>query len=883
MAIPAIKLNPLRPPALPARALERPRLLERLSQASATAGRLTLLCAPLGYGKSTLLSQYVQRLPGAWGWYRLSAADNQPLHLLLHLHAALALAPLAAPRPADHEEALWSAILEHLERSPEPFTLVLDDLHLLRARRACDYLDQLLRFAPPNLHLLGASEGLPHLAFSHLRRDERLSLFGTRELNLDSEETRQLAAARGVPLNDDVIYQLRAGSEGWISGVLFWLAVYREQASAASVPAMRPVTLKAYGHITQFLQEELLCQLPATLLSFIERTSVVQTFDLTLARHLSACTDAERQIRQLQRNDLFIEQAPGERQEYRYHPALRNTFYQRLRQRDPQALRQLHRQAADWLLEHRRYSEAIYQYSRAKDFNALLSIVDQHSFDLLREGQVNAIVDFLGELSEHSASDHFILAITEASIVIVTNDIDRSSSCIQRLNTLLRGHDTLRHPERVHQTIAFLRSRLAVLGGNLTHGLELANQALQRYPQHNAASSVLVFNRASCLFALGRLDSARREATQALNELTAFGLSGYTNLLHLLLGQIELAQGLPADAAHRFQALDLERPANASRNFYELFRHLGQGLVLLQQNQLEQARHCLAQAEAVALDFPHCAGLPWVFHHQACLYAAQGNYPQARALWDEVRRLTRRYRLFTLYRLAGAWRVRLAVREHDQDFILHWLEEWHWCRRQYGTDLQPEEWLAYAWVQRHLGQQSTVKQILVNLQELAENEHNPRLQLEVLLLETTLLHDQKATPQALIRLDSALQLACSHGFGHLLLYEGRELLTLAQQLALAPTRQQLGLSHPAPSPEQLAPLLRGLATKTHADVLEPLTRREQDVLRRMARSQGNQQIADGLFISLSTVKTHINNLFRKLDASDRDAALQAARTLKLLD
>ncbi len=883
MAAATIKLNQLRPPALPARALARPRLLERLSQASAQAGHLTLLCAPLGYGKSTLLSQYVHRLPGAWAWHRLTPADNQPRQLLLHLHAALGLPALDTPHPAGDEEALWGAILEHLERSREPTTLVFDDLHLLRAERACQYIDQLLRFAPPGLHLLGASEGMPRLAFSHLRRDERLTVLDARELALDSEEVRQLAATRSVPLSADASYQLRAGSEGWISGALFWLAAYREQTTSASLPASRPVTLMAYAHVAQFLQEELLRQLPATLLDFLERTSVVQAFDLALARHLSGSDDAERQIRRLQRDDLFIEQCAGERQEYRYHPALRNTLYQRLRQRDPQQLRQLHQQAADWLLEQRRYAEAIYQYSRAKDFNAVLAAIDQHSFDLLREGQVNAVVDFLGELSEHSGSDHFTLAITEASIVIVTNDIDRARACIRRLQTLLHRQDVLRHPERVHQTIAFLRSRLALLGGNLAHGLGLSSQALQRYPQDNAASSVLHFNRASCLFALGRLDPARHEATQALDELTAFGLSGYTNLLQLLLGQIELAQGELEGAARRFQALDLERPANAPRNFYELFRHLGQGLVLLQQNQPDQARYCLAQAEAVALDFPHCAGLPWVFHHQACLYAAQGDYPQARALWDEVRRLTRRYRLFALYRLAGAWRVRLAVREHDQDFILHWLEEWHWCRRHYGAELQPEEWLAYAWVQRHLGQQSKVKRILGNLQELAEGEHNRRLQLDLLLLETTLLQDQGASAAALIRLDSALQLACRHGFGQLLHYEGRELLEPAQRLLLPQTRQQLGLDNPAPSPEQLEPLLRGLAAKTHGDLLDPLTRREQDVLRRMACGQGNQQIAEALFISLSTVKTHINNLFRKLDASDRESALRAAREQRLLD
>ncbi|MDU9394186.1 LuxR C-terminal-related transcriptional regulator [Pseudomonas sp. zfem002] len=883
MNIAQINAGQLRPLPLPARVLARPRLIRRLAEADAQAGRLVLLCAPLGYGKSCLLSQYAHSLSSRWAWLRLTQADNQPLSLLLHLHAALGLGPLDASACDLQEKLLWSAILDHLERSADSFTLILDDLQVLRARRACQYLDQLLRFAPAGLHLLGASEGLPCLALTHLRRDERLWLLDARDLALDSEETRQLASARDIQLNADAIYQLRAGSEGWISGVLFWLAACREQALPVNLHALRPITRKAYAHVAQFLEEELLRQLPPALLGFIECTSVVQAFDTHLARTLSAHTEAGQSIRQLQRADLFIEHCPGETLEYRYHPALRNSLYQRLRQRDPRRLRELHLRAANWLLEHQRYAEAIHQFGRAKDFNAMLATVERHGFDLLREGQVNAIVDFLAEQSGQSGGDHFTLAVTEASTVIVTNDIARSRICLQRLQGLRRQQGVTRHPERIHQTVAFLRSRLAFLGGNLVHGLALASQALQHYPQHNAAGSVLHFNRASCLFALGQLHAAHHEGAQALEELQGFGFSGYTNLLHLLLGQIELAQGQLDVASRRLNGLDNPQSATTSRNFYELFRHLGQGLLLLQQNQLDQARHCLSQAEAVALDFPHCAGLPWVFHHQAGLHAARGEHEQALDRWDEARRLARQYQLFALYRLAGAGRVRLALRVQDQDFIRLWLEEWQGCHRRYGENLHPEEWLAYAWVQRHLGQHDTARQIIARLDEQAEVERNLRLQLELRLLEAALNQDLEHAPAALRSLDRALQLAERHGFGQLLHHEGQELAEPLRQLLLPQTRQQLGLD-PLPPRERLAPLLRGLYGEGGASsLIEPLTRREQDVLKRMARGQNNQQIAEALFISLSTVKTHINNLFRKLDVGDRDAALRAARGLRLLE
>lgn len=883
MLLPVLTPNQLRLPAEPRRALIRGRLLERLEQA-VDAGRFTLLQAPLGYGKSTLLGQFARRHGAPCAWLRLSAADNQPLSLLVHLQAALNVPSSNATADA---QRLWSDIQQHLEHSGESFTLLLDDLHLLHAPQAYQYLDQLLQFPLPNLRLLAASEGPPRLPLAHLRRDGRLTLLNAQDLALDSEETRQLAAQRNVQLSADAIYQLRAGSEGWISGVLFWLEAYEQAGSnGPGASDLRAISRQAYAHARQFLEEERLRQLKPELLRLLERTSVVQVFDLLLAEQLSASSNVRDHLRQLQRQDLFIETRPDELSEYRYHPVMRNSLYQRLEQRDPRQLRQLHQQAAQWLLDQRHFTEALHQFVRAGDVEAVLSIVDRHAFELLREGKINTLVDFLAQLAGQTGGDSFTLATTEASIVIVTNDVVHACQCLRRLQGLLRQQAPHRHPQRVQQTLAFLRTRLAYLGGNLMHGLRIADRTLQQLPQPNAASSVLHFDRASCLFALGNLDEAKAEAERAHNELQAFGLSGYTNLMQLLLGQIELAQGKGEQAWQRFLGLANPNGTSSSGIFYALFHHLGKGLVLLQGNQLEPARQCLIQAETLALDFPHCAALAWIFHHQACLYWALGETRQAKARWDEVRRMARQYQLFLLYRQAGAWRARLAVRENDQAFLLEWLDEWHGCFRRYGEHLLPEEWLAYAWVQRHLGQQRKAWQIHAELKDQAQTQSNQRLLLDVLLLETALEQDRSARDAALRCLEQALQLASSHGLGQLLQYEGQDQLESLQHLLAPQTREQLALAAPAPSRERLNQLFtRLLAGKeqTRQGLIVPLSRRELAVLQRLSRGQTNQQIAEALFISLSTVKTHINNLFRKLDVADRDSARQMAQGLGLLD
>lgn len=877
----ALDTSKFRRAPLPRICIPRPRLLAAVAAAAREGAVLTIIRAPLGYGKSVLLTQLLDTLDTARGYYRIDPRDNDPLVFLAHLHQLLLNAML--PAMASKEQA-WAAIRTHLEGLEAPYTLCLDDLQLLRSPRVLGYLDSLLHHPAPQLRLITASEGQPRLRLSHLRRDNRLLEVHQAQLALDGEQTQQLLQAHDPTLDPAFAYRLQAGSEGWISGMLFWCSAYRESQALVAQERVAHAVQGSYEQIALFIEEELLRQLPLPLLTFIERTSVVNAFDLPLAALISGAPDAEHMVSKLLALDCFIEQRPGERLPWQYHPALRLTARQRLRRRDPQRVLQLHQQAADWLLANEFYAQAVYQYGRAKNPVALLQTVEQHTFNLLREGEINAMVDFLGHALRDSGTDHLSLALTEASTLIVTNDVGRIRACIRALGRLALGSSGAR-ADRVMQTIAFLRSHLAWQGGNLRHGIDLVRSACERYPAVNAATAILLANSAGCLAALGRLDDAWRQNDQALGQLSALGFRGYTHRLHLQAAQIELAQGKTEQAWQRFFEAGLQQPkARASASFYDAFLHLGQALVLMQLNRLDAARSSFARAERIAMDFPHSAGLALMFLHQGCLFQALGDPARAAAQWDESRRLARRFGQWRIYRLAGAWRVRHALRHGDQVFLLAWLQEWHWCKDHYGEELQPEEILAYAWVQRHLGQRAVVLQRLQSLHELAEEQGYQRLKLEVLLLETTLALDQGDQRAALHLLDDALALACEFQLGQLLHFEGAALGDLLQQLLSPQARRQYELQRALPSPASLQMLLPDLthAVPPVARLAEPITRREREVLQRMARGQANAQIAESLFVSLSTVKTHINNIFRKLDVSDRDQALHKARTVGLL-
>jgi LuxR family maltose regulon positive regulatory protein len=877
----ALDTSKFRSAPLPRICLPRPRLMAAMVAAMRDGAVLTVIRAPLGYGKSVVLTQLLDQLETARGYYRIDPQDNDPLVFLAHLYQLLF--NTALPALASKEQA-WAAIRSHLDGLAAPYTLCLDDLQLLRSPRVLGYLDSLLHHPAPQLHLVSASEGQPRLGLSHLRRDNRVFEVHQAQLALDGEQTRKLLQAHDPTLDPAFAYRLQAGSEGWISGVLFWCSAYRQSQELATQERVAQAVQGSYEQIALFIEEELLRRLPLPLLNFVERTSVVNAFDLSLAALISGASNVGQMVGKLLALDCFLEQRPGERLPWQFHPALRVTAQQRLRRRNPQAILELHQQAADWLLANEFYAQAVYQYGRAKNSVALLATVEQHTFNLLREGEINAMVDFLGHALRDSGADHLSLALTEASTLIVTNDVGRIRACIRALGRLARCSGLVR-ADRVMQTIAFLRSHLAWQGGNFRHGIDLVRSACERYPAVNAATAILLANSAGCLAALGRLEDAWRQNDQALGELSALGFRGYTHRLHLQAAQIELAQGKTTQAWQRFFEAGLQQPsARVSGSFYDAFLHLGQGLVLMQFNRLDAARSSFAKAERIAMDFPHSAGLALTFLYQGCLSQALGDPARAAAQWDESRRLARSFGQWRIYRLAGAWRVRHAVRHGDQAFLLAWLEEWHWCKDHYGEELQPDEMLAYAWVQRHLGQKAVVMQRLQGLHELAQEQGYQRLKLDLLVLETTLALDRGDQRAALHLLDDALALADEFQLGQLLHFEGAALSDLLQQLLSPQARRQYELQRELPSSASLQVLVPDLdqALPPAARLAEPITRREREVLQRMARGQANAQIAESLFVSLSTVKTHINNIFRKLDVSDRDQALHKARTVGLL-
>ncbi|GGO84286.1 LuxR family transcriptional regulator [Marinobacterium nitratireducens] len=892
-----VLLGKLNPPVPPAAAVARAHLLERLAPRAGSG--LTLICAPAGYGKTTLLQQFGQQWDGALIWLSLDEQDNDPDRFLAHLIGAFTRAGIlpgdlagqaqsALPRSPEHA---WALLLNCVQRHGAPMLLVLDNAGTLHNNRLCRQIDALLRQAPPTLQLVIAGRRRLAVATGWLRAGARLLELDAADLAFGAEEISLLCQRAGADVCAGDIYRLTNLTEGWVTGIRLWLAAATASPRADSLwdPAVQAL---AYGYIEDYFREEVLSTLSRPMLHLLLQTCVVNCFDPPLALHLAPESPAQPPtLKPLLRPELFVQPATRRDGWYRYHPLLQHSLYRRLNRRDPEQVRTLHRLAADRLLQQGHYTEALYQYGRSHDVSALLAVVEKHAFDLLREGEVSEIVSSLGNIPAGLGEDHFTLAVTEASVVHVVRDTGRIGRCLGRIQRLLRQPPPYASRGRLLQTSLYLRAQLAYLGGNFRHGIRLCDRELQRCRDANAALSVMRFHRANCHFALGSLSRAAGDALQALSELERFGLTGYTNALSFLAGQIELAQGRTAAAERRFLHLGPRHDLAATpQGFYDVFHYLGLGLVRTEQNRLPEAERLLNRAAAIALKLPPSAALPWVLHQLALVQSANGHLERAIETLNEARDIALKHRLYGIYRLCGAYRVRLALRQPPNGDIVHcWLQEWDAVLRLQGEHSLPEERLAYGWVQCRQGSRNEALRTCERLiADLGVQGHIP-LQIDAWLLLATLYQrgdDDKAAMQAL---NEALQLAADHDLPRLLFHEGQELTGLIQQGLSDRDRGPQQARIPAPLRAFVEPLLAARLRTTDAACAVPLlplpfeqlTRRERDVLALVIEGRGNQEIAEALYVGVSTVKTHINNIFKKLDVASRDDAILRARRLNL--
>ena len=584
--------------------VHRPALVQRINQG--LEGYLTLVSAPVGFGKTTLASEWAAQSPRRIAWLSLDESDNDLDVFVSYCIAAIrTIFPEACPDLSElirsgqlpEVTTLSSIFINEIDDLPDRFVLILDDYHCITTRAIHDLLDHILRHPPLPLHLLMTSRTDPPLALSRLRSNGLLTEFRANDLHFSPQETEVfLAQTVGVDQSEQAAAVLQTRSEGWIAGLQL-------AATSLRMASDKPAFIKelAYGQnrqIMTYLFEQVLQQQSLPVRDFLIKTSIVDRFSAALARAIvGAGPDAPALVTPLalEQAGLMLNALDSTGEWYAYHALFRDLLRQTLQSTcPPEELAQLHRRAALWLSQQNLIEEALHQALAAHDMELATQIIAANWIEQLNREDWRTVERWLSLLPDDVIATHHWLVAAKLAIFQVQYRWDgllpllKQAEQLMAEATILSGTDRLLLRGHLDWIWAFYWLVL----GEADRAKEVAQQALLNLPQTHAFAfgSALVIL-AAALQWLDEFESANRmlESILALTPSTPSNPARPVNVLFALMN-LQMAEGYMDQGAQTARLL-LSVSSAAHATITPVWARLALGVAAYEANDLEQAAH----------------------------------------------------------------------------------------------------------------------------------------------------------------------------------------------------------------------------------------------------------------------------------------------------
>jgi LuxR family maltose regulon positive regulatory protein len=864
------------PPAQPG-LVARPRLQERFRVALNYG--LVLVSAPAGFGKTTLVSEWVHssRPPVPTAWLSLEEGENDPVRFWDYFVAALkivkpavgetALFLLHAPEPYP-TESLLTALINDLTGIRKDFLVVLDDYHLIVAEPIHAGIAFLLDHLPPKMHLIISTRVDPPLPLAHFRGKGTLLEIGADDLRFSQEETTSLFAAMDTPpLSAESINALNTKAEGWVVGLkMAALSMRREKDILAFIAGFTG----SQRYIMDYLVDEVLQRQPDEVRDFLLKTSVLERLSAPLCDYVTGHGGGREMLVRLEQANMFIVALDESRQWYRYHHLFAEFLRHQLEVMSrAEEVMALHQRASQWCDDHEFPDEAVRYALAYRDWETAMRLIYAQSGERLKRGEWNTLIDWLQVIPDELLRTHPRLYSQYARALVEAGQFKPGEAALSYLERTAQADASLQGE------VAFSQNTLARRRGDIPLAIEMAEKALSLLPPDSFAMRAWTsFWLGFVQYARGLLEEARRLFSDAYEMGRQAGEYWVGAQGAAWLGVILWMRGRLREALEMAQqAVDLagQLPVAAA---------LPQSILatlLYYWNDLEGS----ARSAQLSVEFSELGGVPMVLL-DSCFWLArarlaQGDVAGAMAAMenmDQAARLPGVDRAFRAYH--AAWHVMFAIWQDDLASALDW-----GSRLQEYADVLPFD---ACYVPARLliarGEKTLAAE---QLQGLCEKAIQADAQGFVIWLRVYQALAAATPAEALTFLAEALSLGQPEGFIRFFVDEGRllaPLLRTALSQGITPEYTSKLLS--IIEAEEQHRKSRTIEVTPSALLPEPLSGRELEVLRLLAADVSNQQIASRLTISLSTVKTHVHHILEKLDVKDRSQAVFRARELKLL-
>lgn len=900
----------------------RPRLIQRLNEGC----KLTLISAPAGFGKTTLVSEWLTCCKTPAAWLSLDDGDNQPTRFLAYLVAALqtiaanigtgVLSALQSPQPAPGE-LLLTSLLNEIAVLPDHFILVLDDYHVIDTQAVNQMLTFLVEHLTPQMRLVIATREDPHLPLARLRAQSQLTELRALDLRFTPAEAAEfLNQVMGLDLSAEDITALETRTEGWIAGLqMAALALQGIVTSQGSLSrhdqsdTIRFIQAFTGSHrfVLDYLIEEVLQRQPERVRSFLLQTAILERLCAPLCDSVTESEDSRGTLESLERSNLFVVPLDDRRQWYRYHHLFGDVLRVRLREEQPNQVSGLHRRASVWYEHNGLVSEAIYHALIAEDFERAAGLIELAFPGMDQSYQSATWLSWVKALPEEIIRVRPVLSVgyawsllDDGEMEICEERLRDAEKCLETAGNMQKGmvvtsneNATVPTPGMVFvdkeqlrtlpASIASARAYRALTLGDIPGAVKFASQALTLTPEedqinHIQATSLLGIAQ----YASGDLEAADRSLTDLQAKMWKAGENSTATGISFILANIKIARGRLHEAASIYQqALQLaaSRGEPMPVGMADLYRGLSE--LNCERGDLEAAVQHLQTSKKLGEQ-----GVLTGWQHRLCVAEArikevQGDPDGALELLDKAERLYVKSPTPDVHPIA-ALRAQILIKQG------RWSDALGWARQQ---KLFIDDQLSYLHEFEHIvlarlliarykhehvdAAIHQAMELLERLRQAAEAGGRVGSLIGILVLQTLAHEAQDDIPSALEYLERALTLAEVEDYVRIFTAEGLSMAALLREAA------KRGIT-----PNYVSRLraafgqAKGRTTATQL-LIEPLSERELEVLGLFRTELNGPEIARQLVVSLNTLRTHTKNIFTKLGVNNRRAAVRRAEELGL--
>lgn len=876
--------------------LSRSRLVKLMDEGFGC--KLTLISAPAGSGKTTLLVDWLHQKKIPVAWFSVDKRDNDPHHFLNYIIVGLqavkagfgkaALAMLQSPQPI-HTESILINLINEVIHIQKDFSLVLDDYHFVDATPIHDMITFLLENLPGQMHIFIATRSDPPLPLlARLRSQNQMTEIRVADLSFSIDETVSLFnKSLNLPISTNDIQLLETRTEGWIAGL---------QLAALSLQGCSDKSgfIKAFKgdnrYVADYLLEEVLNCQPEHLRNFLLQTSILERLSGPLCDAVTQQKNGQQMLNDLEKANLFVLPLDDERCWYRYHQLFGDLLRQRLNMQQEEPVSELHRRASQWYVKNGFLNEAVDQSLAARDYKQAAQLIEKVAeIDWDRSGE-SQLLQWIQKLPEKQIETNPMLCIFYARELFKNGDPDGAERWLKFADKMLESPSMGDvNKAELQGRIAVIRAYVSARTGDVPNIIHFSNQALKSLPQKDLMWRSVAATTLGIGYGWageGDYVKAQQAFSEAIEISRAAGniyyhifACGCLSAVMSIRCKLKEAEGICRQALRLAEKNGLAETELAGSLYANL------GMTFCEWNDLEEGMRLIKKGIELNKQGrdPVILATCRISLLRASIY--RKDIPGVVRIIEELNESTRDFILPPwITNTISAFNVYMWIAGGNLNKAVQWAKEKGLSVDNKLTNLRGPEHLALAHILIAQGQVDDADQFLSRLIKNATAGDRISIMIEMRLMRV-LLHKAKMDNTAAIdELKQALSIAESGGLIMIFVSKGQPVAELLEEIINVNKRDhddaKAGFSLRY-AKKILSVYKAGMPSKAK-DLVDPISDRELEVLQLIAAGLSNSEIAEKLFISLNTVKTHTKNINSKLSVNSRAKAVAHARELGLL-